>query len=362
MKLVMTLLVKDEVDIIEDQLIYHFNQGVDMAVVTDDGSQDGTREVLESFAQTPYLQLVEPADGTYMRDESAWRTRLGRLAATTYGADWIIHADADELWWPLVGDLRDSVNLVPPNYGAILAPTCNFLYTHDEPGPAVSRLRVRELRPVTCRVAHRSFPDVAVNRGHNRAVRAAGLDRLEKHDANSALRRTPFSPLRVFHYPVRSATQREQVASRWGTRAPGRDPIASSMDGPLESQANSTPDRQQVACAGVHRGDFVVDERIGKYYEQCWDPRVTSSRPTQPVVGHADELPRPDSELFEVEAQVADWLDRADTELRAARGRERQRADKVLATSRRGPLQSLHRLRRALTHGPPSRFPPSKSD
>ena len=42
MKLVMTLLVRDEEDIVEDHLIYHLNQGVDFVVATDNRSVDGT--------------------------------------------------------------------------------------------------------------------------------------------------------------------------------------------------------------------------------------------------------------------------------------------------------------------------------
>jgi hypothetical protein len=42
MRLVMTLKVRDEADILDDNLRYHRALGVDFFVVTDNGSVDGT--------------------------------------------------------------------------------------------------------------------------------------------------------------------------------------------------------------------------------------------------------------------------------------------------------------------------------
>ena len=46
MTLVTTLVVRDEEDILEANLEYHFAQGVDLAIVTDHGSRDATPEIL----------------------------------------------------------------------------------------------------------------------------------------------------------------------------------------------------------------------------------------------------------------------------------------------------------------------------
>ena len=48
-KLAMTLIVRNEADIIEDNLRYHRAQGVDFFIVLDNGSTDGTLEILESL-------------------------------------------------------------------------------------------------------------------------------------------------------------------------------------------------------------------------------------------------------------------------------------------------------------------------
>ena len=51
MKVVMTLLVRDEVDVVESWLAFHLNAGADFVVATDNRSQDGTTEILERYAR-----------------------------------------------------------------------------------------------------------------------------------------------------------------------------------------------------------------------------------------------------------------------------------------------------------------------
>src|SRR5262245_7465782 len=102
----MTLVVRDEADVVEQQLAYHFDAGVDFVLATDHSSTDGTADVLRRYEADGRLRLFEVSGE--MRD-SDWRTRMARLAASDHGADWVINTDADEFWMPRSGTLKDAL-------------------------------------------------------------------------------------------------------------------------------------------------------------------------------------------------------------------------------------------------------------
>ena len=60
MRLVMTLKVRDEEDVLEANLRYHLAQGIDFFIVTDNGSVDRTPEILSRYQAAG---LLHRADG-----------------------------------------------------------------------------------------------------------------------------------------------------------------------------------------------------------------------------------------------------------------------------------------------------------
>src|SRR5882672_4083477 len=125
MKLVLTVLARDEADVIDAQIDFHLNAGVDFVIATDNASQDGTTEILESYARQGHLHLIhEPAEGLR---QGEWVTRMARLAATDFGADWVINSDADEFWWPRGASLKDVLEAVPARYGIVSAAVRPFV-------------------------------------------------------------------------------------------------------------------------------------------------------------------------------------------------------------------------------------------
>jgi hypothetical protein len=106
-KLIMTLLVRDEEDIIEKNIRFHLNHGVDFIVATDNGSVDGTMNILKEYENNGILHLIDEKKQDYSQSE--WVNRMGKLAYEKYNADIIFHCDADEFWSPKSGNLKNEI-------------------------------------------------------------------------------------------------------------------------------------------------------------------------------------------------------------------------------------------------------------
>lgn len=107
-RLIMTLLVKDEEDIIERNLLFHKFMGVDAFIVTDNNSTDRTPDILEAYRRRGWvLDVIRETATDYA--QKRWVDRMIWLAKREHGADWIINADADEFWHAPSGSLKDEV-------------------------------------------------------------------------------------------------------------------------------------------------------------------------------------------------------------------------------------------------------------
>ena len=78
MNLVLTLLVKNEADVIDANIRYHLSSGVSHIIATDNGSDDGTREILEEYANDGVLTLIDEPGKDY--SQWKWVTRMAALA------------------------------------------------------------------------------------------------------------------------------------------------------------------------------------------------------------------------------------------------------------------------------------------
>jgi Glycosyl transferase family 2 len=198
MKLVMTLLARDEADIVDAQIAFHLSAGVDFVIATDNLSRDGTTEILERYERAGSLHLIREPGEDFRQSE--WVTRMARLAATEFGADWVLNADPDEFWWPRGGTLKDVLAVVPERYGVVRAAWRNFVPRPDDQRFFAERMTVRLCTPsfhdhplsTHSKSAHRAAPEVRIGRGNHEAF-AEGLLPLRG-----------WYPIEILHYPVRS--------------------------------------------------------------------------------------------------------------------------------------------------------------
>ena len=284
MKLVMAMKVRDEEDVLEANLRYHHAQGVDQFIVTDNGSTDGTREILRRYADDGLLRLIEEPSAEDFRDQAHWWvTRMARLAATELDADWVVHADADEFWSPVTGSLKQALAEIPDGYGVVLAPRPEFVARPDGPGPFWERMIVREarswLRPKT---AHRAEPDVVLHRG----AHDVDIERDEsgvRHSGRAVMRAVkpkpvaeedrlvwaPWWPARVLHFPLRSFEQyrrKVEVTLRGGFEDKAHDELREAYEqGRLpELYAKLVQDDAAVE-SGLREGRLVEDHSVREF-------------------------------------------------------------------------------------------------
>jgi len=108
-RLAMTYLVKNEIDIIESNIRVHAALGVDCFVIIDNGSTDGTLDLLEQLSREFEIRLISRPVKDYR--QSDWRTEMALIAREEMQADWVISNDADEFWIPKQGtDLKQELS------------------------------------------------------------------------------------------------------------------------------------------------------------------------------------------------------------------------------------------------------------
>src|SRR5262245_35092344 len=145
MRLGMTLPARDEADVVDAQIAYHLHAGVDFVVATDNRSEDATTEILERYAGEGVLHLLrEPGDDLR---QSEWVTRMARLAASDFDADWILNADADEFWLARGASLKDLLAAVPSRFGAVRGAWRNFVPRPDDERFFAERMTARLCTP-----------------------------------------------------------------------------------------------------------------------------------------------------------------------------------------------------------------------
>ena len=275
-KLAMTLLVRDEADVLDAQLAYHLAAGVDVVIATDHRSSDGTTEILQRYARDGALHLVRE-DAERIR-QSDWVTRMARLAATDYGADWVLNSDADEFWWPREGTLRDVLAAVPPAFGVVRAVSRVFVpRPGDAPWPERLTARLALPAPINdpatpyrhvAKVAHRSHPQVVVRQG-NHGVAGAGLRELRT-----------WAGLELLHFPLRSQEQVERkhrnTLAAWERNL--RGDLARSRAGSADAFHARVVVDDAALARGLAAGVLVEDTRLRDALRELdVSPRPTAS-------------------------------------------------------------------------------------
>lgn len=210
-RVVMTLCVRDEADIIRSQLEYHLSMGVDLIVAMDNGSVDGTDKILREYEKAGKLEyFYEPSD-EYLQD--VWITRLASHAYLKHAADWIINGDADEFFVPKEGTLKDVLKGISSEVNAVSIKRHDMVPIErsgvsDPPIEMVYR-KTQSLEwvmghPLANKFIHRGMPGLQIQRGSHFI------------SADTAIKQMESENIFTFHYPIRSYQQFENKVRNVG--------------------------------------------------------------------------------------------------------------------------------------------------
>ena len=214
MKLIMTLLVKNECDIIRQNIEFHLSSGVDHIIAIDNGSRDGTRDILADYERRGIVTVIDEPRQNYAQSE--WVTAAALRARDEFGADWILNNDADEFWLAPSGDLKQEI--LSATTGKLICERRNMLYACDDENiwNWLDKARYRVAEPVSFTKPRDIFenslpaPYLSLMLPPKMLLIAHGLESVSQgnHDGSyESSMNTLDSPIKIYHYPIRSKKQ-----------------------------------------------------------------------------------------------------------------------------------------------------------
>lgn len=191
----MTILVRNEDDIIGENLKYHLNNGVDYFIITDHHSTDGTIDTLREYESLEVAEVrVEKSNEHH---QAQWVTEMAQKAYDYYGADWVINNDADEFWIPQKGNLVDFFETVPDNIYKMHIHRFDFFYRPFKRLKFYQAMLFREFQKGKwTKCCHRGVSDIVVEVGNHNADSQSMIQK--GMDASGT------DDLIIFHFPVRT--------------------------------------------------------------------------------------------------------------------------------------------------------------
>lgn len=201
----MTLMVRDEADIIGPMIDHHLAQGVDTIIVTDNGSVDGTFEILQRYGEA----IVLRQDLMHRKQQHSVVTGMARDAFTQFGADWVINADADEFWLAQSGDrtLHELFSEIPKDLKTFTVPVIDMTGAASRLGSGLQRLVYRDTRPQA------RLNELGLHAHSTPDAVHIGIERIEVAQGNHSVNLESTGPLpanlkmEVLHFPWRSWEQ-----------------------------------------------------------------------------------------------------------------------------------------------------------
>ncbi len=274
MRIVTTLMIRDEADIVGAMLTHQREQGVDHVIVTDNASVDGTVDLLRTFERQGFVTLWH--DPEHRKQQYRVVTRMARHAATELGADWVINADADEFM--VARDpgrtIRDVLAAVPPSVDVLRIPVVNLTGAPSRVGSGLARLDLRDQRSEselttagipfhpTPNAVHRGHPEVEIAQGNHRAEAPGWGAPVDALDAE--VLHLPWRSWKQYSYKVRVSGEAYLANPELAPspRHHGMQDFRRLQQGRLESTYVAKHPTAEEAAEGIASGAFAPETRL----------------------------------------------------------------------------------------------------
>ena len=317
--IVMTLLVRNEQDIIAENILFHHHQGVQQFIVMDNLSSDDTVAIVKELSEWIPIELIHQEDDTYSQGE--WVTEMARSAAIKYKADWVINNDADEFWMFPSLDAKAYLSNVDQGVDGLVVKRHNAVLLKDinHQGwlahPAFSdQFEVDSMnqlgRSLPGKCLHRALEGITVEQG-NHSIR--GYQGRIDHVSDLCILHFPYR--RFDHYCSkillggaaygRNVSLDPQIGVTW------RQHYAELETSSLESFWHNLQLSRQVCIHRQSRGELLTDERLKQTLEMLLaahrqqqlqrcsadlvrDTSVMVNLYTQSVISHVPDLDEPE--------------------------------------------------------------------
>lgn len=223
-RLIMTLLVRDEDDVLEENIKYHLSHGVDHIIATDNGSVDGTKKILKKYESRGNLTYLYEGKLTYEQDK--WVSRMAKMAVDKLNATHIIHCDADEFWVPKCGNLKKEINKYK-NVDLVYVPVRNYLppieksVSFDKFKPNNFEYFVKITKPCPGEVNKRKSSDLLMYTYPMKIITNSKITEIgygnDSVRSDTEIQSVISENILIHHYPIRSWGQFQRKVENGGS-------------------------------------------------------------------------------------------------------------------------------------------------
>jgi glycosyltransferase involved in cell wall biosynthesis len=199
-RLAMTLVTRNEADILEQFFQFNKAMGVDFFIVTDNGSTDQTPEIIRKYEQAGWIAKTFTDEGPYIQVNFV--DRMIRYILESNLADWVVNSDTDEFWVPRGGTLKEKLAKSRAN---VISCRLYNVIPLNQSDPMLNTLAV--ISPEKINAGNLSF----FSKNYNKVIhRIKGYKRIHQGNHNVGIHKKSvdfIDEIYVLHYAVRSFTQ-----------------------------------------------------------------------------------------------------------------------------------------------------------